>query len=83
MPSPLGRVAERSEVGRGEENFCLIFRFKILDHLLASSVKNRLKTPVFATFPKGEGLAAALLYSNQLPDKREFGFRLHLSAKFP
>ncbi|MBO5892507.1 MAG: hypothetical protein J6Q30_07355, partial [Oscillospiraceae bacterium] len=25
--------------------------------VLTSSVKNRLKAPVFATFPKGEGLA--------------------------
>ena len=38
--------------------------------VITSSVKNRLRMPVFATFPKGEGLAAAPRSSNKLPDKR-------------
>ena len=40
--------------------------------VITSSVKKWLKTPLFATFPRGDGVAATPPSSNQLPDKWQF-----------
>ena len=50
LPSPLGRVAERSEVGRGSLPHCISFVFsqKGTQKPLPSALRA-------ATFPKGEG----------------------------
>ena len=54
------------------DNHTLIYGGPLaVGEVITSSVKNRLRMPVFATFPKGEGLEAALRSSNKLLDKRE------------
>ncbi|MBO5891919.1 MAG: hypothetical protein J6Q30_04320, partial [Oscillospiraceae bacterium] len=52
--------------------------------VLTSSVKNRLKAPVFATFPKGEGLGgcAAEERINPFPTPRQTGIGIISTAAF-
>ena len=50
LPSPLGRVAERSEVGRGSLTYCFLALFRKM------APENLFRQPFgLLSFPKGEG----------------------------
>ena len=52
LPSPLGRVAERSEVGRGSLTYCFLAPFRKM------APENLFRQPFgLLSFPKGEGKA--------------------------
>ena len=51
MPSPLGKVAERSEVGRGRIPWVLPYKSPSAMHFFFAKVRTS-----SVTFPKGEGI---------------------------
>ena len=55
MPSPLGKVAERSEVGRGRIPLVFPYKSPSAMHFRFAKVRTS-SAPCGGTFPRGEGI---------------------------